>query len=89
MQTEYNERNGIVPHTVRKEIRDLIEIGITDRNEITNDTKNDKRPKKMSKNEREKLIESLSSEMREAAKHLEFERAAFLRDKIRSLQEEK
>lgn len=89
LQKEYNDEHGIIPHTVSKGVRDLIEIGMTDKSENDSDGTKKKKTKKMSSNERAKLIEQLSSEMREAAKHLEFERAAFLRDKIRDLKEEK
>ena len=94
MQLAYNLEHGIVPHTVRKSVRDLIQLGMTDkekivkgRNEAGDPTSGKKQ--KLGKKDREKLIEQLSSEMREAARHLEFERAAFLRDKIRELKENK
>ena len=94
MQLAYNLEHGIVPHTVRKSVRDLIQLGMTDkgksvkgRNEAGDPTSGKKQ--KLGKKDREKLIEQLSSEMCEAARHLEFERAAFLRDKIRELKENK
>ncbi|MBQ1244611.1 MAG: excinuclease ABC subunit UvrB, partial [Clostridia bacterium] len=79
IQKAYNEENGITPTTIKKEIRELISIGKTD------DNKENKNKRKHTKEEKEKLIEQLTAEMRNASKHLEFERAAFLRDKIKEL----
>ncbi len=79
IQQAYNETNGIVPKSVVKDVRDIIEMS----------TKPDdaKSVKKMSKTEKEKLIAVLTAEMREAAKMLEFEHAAYLRDRIAKLKE--
>ncbi len=79
IQKAYNEENGITPRSIRKEIRELISIGRPD------DSSKKGRSKKQSKEEKEKLIEQLTAEMRNASKHLEFERAAYLRDKIKEL----
>lgn len=80
IQSDYNEAHGIQPKTIIKGVRDLIEIG------TSYDAKNSKSKKntqsKMTKKEKEQLIEKLTKEMKEAARHLEFEKAAFLRDKI-------
>ena len=80
IQSDYNEVHGIQPKTIIKGVRDLIEIG------TSYDAKNSKSKKntqsKMTKKEKEQLIEKLTKEMKEAARHLEFEKAAFLRDKI-------
>lgn len=79
IQNNYNIENGIVPKTIVKGIRDLIDIGISD------DDKNSKKKKpsaRMSKKEKDELIDKLTKEMKDAARHLEFEKAAFLRDKI-------
>ena len=80
IQSDYNEAHGIQPKTIIKGVRDLIEIG------TSYDAKNSKFKKntqsKMTKKEKEQLIEKLTKEMKEAARHLEFEKAAFLRDKI-------
>ena len=78
-QIEYNEQHGIVPQTIVKDVRDVIEISSRD--------KLGKR--KMSKDEKQKLIVRLTAEMKEAAKILDFEYAAFLRDKIEKLKSEK
>ncbi|MDD6022796.1 MAG: excinuclease ABC subunit UvrB [Oscillospiraceae bacterium] len=74
LQQAYNEQNGIVPKTVIKSIRELIEIS------RTVDVQRD--GKKLTKNEREAEIARLEKEMRQAAKMMEFEYAAVLRDQI-------
>ncbi len=86
IQTDYNNEHGIIPKTIVKGVRDLIDLGMRD-----DDTskKSKKDIKKMSKKERDSLIEKLTKEMREAAHHLEFEKAAFLRDKIAEIRNNK
>ena len=79
IQSDYNTANGITPHTIVKGVRDLIEIGSTNEDKV-NRKKN--KTAKMSKKEKDALIEKLTKEMKDAARHLEFEKAAFLRDKI-------
>ena len=79
IQNNYNIENGIIPKTIVKGVRDLIEIGSSSEEKIN---KNKKTSAKMSKKEKDALIEKLTKEMKEAARHLEFEKAAFLRDKI-------
>ena len=79
IQSDYNIANGITPKTIVKGVRDLIEIGSSDEEKVTKKNKN---KAKMSKKEKDSLIEKLTKEMKEAARHLEFEKAAFLRDKI-------
>ncbi len=88
IQTEYNEAHGIIPKTIIKGVRDVIEIGVKD--DSANDKGKNKRgakndSKKMTAAEKENMIEELSREMKAAAKNLEFEKAAFLRDKIKNL----
>ena len=78
-QDDYNKANGIVPVTIKKEIRDVLDIAIKE------DKKADGNPKKMSKKELETTVERLTSQMKDAAKRLDFELAAALRDKIISL----
>ncbi len=79
IQRDYNLEHGITPKTIVKGVRDLIEIGSSEEEKI-NKKKNS--TAKMSKKEKDALIEKLTKEMKEAARHLEFEKAAFLRDKI-------
>ena len=71
IQEEYNQKHGIVPKTIIKEIRDLISN--------IDDSKSDK-PKKMSKKERMDSLNKIEEEMRKAAAELDFERAMELRD---------
>jgi len=78
-QDDYNKAHGIVPVTIKKEIRDVLDIAIKD------DKTKDGKPKKLSKKELETTVERLTSQMKEAAKRLDFELAAALRDKIISL----
>ena len=79
VQTRYNEEHGITPTTITKSVRELIDIAVS--------TKNDKKKFK-SKAEKETLIEQLTREMINAAKLLEFEHAAQIRDRIQKLKEE-
>ncbi|MGM9683296.1 MAG: excinuclease ABC subunit UvrB [Eubacteriales bacterium] len=87
IQKKYNEEHGIVPKTVIKGVRDLIEIGHTDRDVITDTKRSGRTGKKadMSESERKKLIEELTAQMKEASRRLEFEQAAFFRDRISEL----
>lgn len=82
IQERYNKEHGIVPKTIVKEVSDIIEISTHTDDEFKN-------IKKLSRAEREQLIKSLQREMRAAAKLLEFEHAAYLRDKIKKLRGEK
>lgn len=84
IQMKFNEEHGIVPKTIVKDIRDVIEISTKEEVEYEARQKT-----KLSKQETAKLIEKLTKEMKEAAKLLEFEHAAFLRDKIAELKGEK
>ena len=77
IQMRYNEEHGITPATVKKKVADVIEIGKKAKPSATD--------KKLTRLERERLIESLTAEMRDAAKRLEFEQAAFIRDRIKEL----
>ena len=78
IQIRYNVEHGIIPKTIIKEVRDIIEI-------TAKDKKPDKPDKKLSRAERMQLIEQLTKEMKNAARLLEFEHAAFLRDRIDKL----
>ena len=79
IQMKYNEEHGIVPRTIIKKVSDIIEISSKTEEKLRGKTK-------MSRAEREKLIAQLTKEMKAAAKLLEFEHAAYLRDKIKELQ---
>ncbi|EHV5273021.1 excinuclease ABC subunit UvrB [Staphylococcus pseudintermedius] len=78
IQIAYNEKHGIVPKTINKEIHDV--ISATVEMDETNEDQRKEVPKKMTKKEREKTIENVEKEMKEAAKALDFERATELRD---------
>lgn len=78
IQKKYNEEHGITPKTIKKSVRDVLEI--TSKEKVEGKSK-----KRMSKRERDVLIQQLTAEMKEAAKLLEFEHAAYLRDKINEL----
>ncbi|MBQ2537013.1 MAG: excinuclease ABC subunit UvrB [Ruminococcus sp.] len=78
IQNAYNEEHGIVPQTIVKKVSDIIEISTHSDSEFKN-------TKKLSKAQRQQLIDSLTKEMKAAARLLEFEHAAYLRDKIKKL----
>ena len=83
IQQDYNKKHGIEPQTVKKAVRDLIEIG---KKEAETAKPMPKLPaEKLPKEEKERLIAELTKEMKEAAKALEFERAAYLRDRIAAI----
>ena len=84
IQQKYNDENGISPQTVRKAVRELIDTTAPKKEEKKAAAK-----KKLSPSERESLIRELTAEMRRCASQLEFERAAYLRDRIKTLREEK
>ncbi|MBE6837231.1 MAG: excinuclease ABC subunit UvrB [Ruminococcus sp.] len=84
IQMEFNEKHGITPKTIIKDVRDVIEISTKEEVEYSARQKS-----KLSKRETEMLIDKLTKQMKEAAKLLEFEHAAFLRDKIAELKGEK
>lgn len=80
IQQKYNEEHGIVPKTIIKDVHEILEISD---NDVSDDI--DIRYKNMSSEQRYETINALTLEMRKAAKMLEFEHAAFLRDKIEKL----
>ena len=82
IQQKYNEEHGIVPQTIVKKVSEILEISTHSESEFKN-------AKKLSKAQRQQLIESLTKEMKAAARLLEFEHAAYLRDKIKKLRGEK
>ena len=84
IQMAYNQEHGIVPQTIKKEIRDLIRIT----HDVENEDKQEsllKQFRKLSRLQREEQLERLEMEMRQAAKDLNFEAAADLRDMIMEL----
>ena len=81
IQEEYNLKHGIVPHTIIKEIREIVSNDITD-------VKKDKGNIKRSKKEQQEIIAKIEKEMKEAAKALDFERAMELRDILFELKSE-
>ncbi|MBQ4163700.1 MAG: UvrB/UvrC motif-containing protein, partial [Turicibacter sp.] len=78
IQEKYNEEHDIIPMTVRKDVRDVIRA-----TEVVE--KEAKYDKKMSRKDKEKLMQKLEKEMKEAAKALDFETAATLRDAMLEL----
>ena len=72
IQMEYNKIHNIIPKTIQKEIRDLISN--------LDERKNEKTKTKLSKKEKLNMIARIEEEMKESAKHLDFERAMELRD---------
>ncbi len=81
IQMKYNEEHGIVPKTIIKEIRDVIDITPSDNKE------KGKSSKKSAIQDKEKMIAKYTAMMKEAAKVLDFEQAAYFRDKIKELKE--
>ncbi len=79
IQSAYNEKHGIVPKTIVKDIRAPIEITSKKEAEKLEKAKN------MTKDQKKKLIDKLTADMKRAAKDLDFETAALLRDRIRRL----
>ena len=80
IQSEYNEKHGIIPKTIKKDVAELLEIS-KDASAV--------KKEKLTKQEREEMIRKLERDMREASKMLEFEYAAMLRDRIIELRGEK
>lgn len=86
IQMDYNERNGITPTTIIKQIRDLIEVTYEDQSG-SYDTLEEAFTASREKTEQQ--IEMLEAEMKQAAKDLQFEQAAYLRDLIFKLKKQK
>ena len=83
LQIKYNEEHGIIPKTVTKKVAEILEIS------THKEEGKEKKKKKLIAAERKLMIEQLTKEMKAAAKLLEFEHAAFLRDKIKQLEGQK
>lgn len=80
IQMEYNEKHGITPKTIKKEVRDVIRATMVAEDEEQTYEPKTKSFRKMPKKEKEKILQNMEKEMRQAAKALDFERAAELRD---------
>ena len=83
IQDAYNKAHGIVPQTVRKDIREVLEISKKEE-----DSARRRGKRKLSERERDEQIKKLEREMQEASRMLEFEYAAILRDRIIELRKE-
>ena len=83
IQKAYNEAHGIVPKTIKKDVYEIIEIS------SPAERAKEKPAKQLTKLEREMLIKRLTAEMKQAAKLLEFEHAAMLRDRIEKFRKQK
>jgi len=77
IQDAYNKAHGIIPQTIRKDIREVLEISKKEE-----DSARRRGVKKLSERERDEQIRKLEKEMQEASRMLEFEYAAILRDRI-------
>ena len=82
-QLAYNEAHGIVPQSIRKNVRDILEI--SSKSTLEKQKKEAPAHKNLSRAEKEKMIRQLTVEMKAAARLLEFEHAAYLRDRIEEL----
>lgn len=82
IQQAYNAEHGITPKTIVKKVSEILEISTHKDSEFKN-------TKQMTKEQKRQLIESLTKEMKAAAKLLEFEHATYLRDKIKKLRGDK
>lgn len=85
IQMKYNEEHGIVPKTIIKDIRDVIEATKVAEDSSEYNVNNDSIS--LSEKDKKKLIKQYTEEMKDAAKNLQFERAAELRDMINDLKE--
>ncbi|MGI6212500.1 MAG: excinuclease ABC subunit UvrB [Anaerovoracaceae bacterium] len=75
IQQKYNEEHGITPESVRKSVRDIIEVTIPEEENYKG-----RKPEELTRKELQEYLKKLEQEMRQAAKDLQFERAAELRD---------
>ena len=78
-QMKYNAEHGIVPETIKKDVREILEISSKD------NIQERVAKRRLSEREKNELIDKLSKEMRAAAQLLEFEHAAYLRDQIEKI----
>ena len=87
IQIAYNKEHGITPRTIQKEVRDVIKATISSEESGTN-KKDTPDLTKLTKKEKEKVIAEMEKEMKQAARDLNFERAAELRDLVLELKVE-
>ncbi|MBQ7521703.1 MAG: excinuclease ABC subunit UvrB [Clostridia bacterium] len=80
IQDDYNKAHNIIPKTITKKVSEILEISIS-----SGEDSFDNKGKRLTKEEKQKLINKLTKEMQNAAKLLDFEYAAHLRDKIKQL----
>ena len=86
IQQAYNKEHGIVPKTIKKPIKPLIETTLVAETMASYTANGDKKPKKkLTKKDKENLVKTLLKEMQQASRAMEFERAAELRDMILEL----
>lgn len=85
IQDAYNKKHGITPETIRKEVRDIISLEVSDESEEKKAEKNKKDPESMTKKELKEEIARLTKRMNKAAAELNFEEAAVLRDELKKL----
>lgn len=85
IQDAYNKKHGITPETIRKEVRDIISLEVSDEAEEKKADKNKKDPESMTKKELKEEIARLTKRMNKAAAELNFEEAAVLRDELKKL----
>ena len=78
-QMKYNEEHGIIPQTIKKDVREILEISSKD------NIQERVAKRRLSEREKNELIEKFTKEMRAAAQLLEFEHAAYLRDQIEKI----
>ena len=89
IQDAYNKKHHIIPQTIKKKIKNLIETTMVAEEKTQYSAKTAKKKLKLTAKEKQKLIHALTKEMQEASRNLEFERAAELRDVIFELTDKK
>ncbi|MCL2773803.1 MAG: excinuclease ABC subunit UvrB [Oscillospiraceae bacterium] len=85
IQMEYNEAHGITPQTIIKAVRDVLDLKEKEDGKAAETEKKLESAQNLSKKDKDKLIADLTAEMQKSAKNLDFERAAYLRDRIKHL----
>jgi excinuclease ABC subunit B len=92
IQQKYNEAHNITPQSIVKSVRDMIDLKDREKEELSRSAQKAKKLEdklenaaQLSQKDKSKLIEDLTAEMQKAAKQLDFERAAYLRDKVKRL----